>query len=269
VHCPQKSTLSRYIVVCEWERKPQKRIKASGVGGTRLEAYLKAVVELGEVALCDGASLLNRTGVAGGLVLANAVDRAKAELTERDAFLFHYRGQVPFVRRESAGSGACLFEMFSPLTGAYCFIALDQAFVDGAADCILMGLGCHFDRATAGEKALGELSGMVLDHSLRPDWCREVYAGTVKPARLTDLHHSYSRDPRNIERIRALCRPGAPEALSGRGALLDEWRIERLESPLRYFKYVRVSHPGLALLDFGKPEAAASPEEAPLYHPVW
>lgn len=267
VHCPRASTLSRYIVVCEWEREPRKRIKASGVARSRLDAYLKAVVELGEVAICDGTSMLNRTGLAGGLIFENAVHRAKAELLERDAFLFHYRRRLPFVKRESAGPGACLFEMSSPLADVHCFIALDQAFVEGGAECILMGFGCHLDRETAGEKAVGELAGMVLDHSLRPGWCRDVYTGAAKPARLTDLHHAYSRDSRNIERIRALCRPGSAD--SSRGPLSEEWRVERLQSPLKYFKYVRVSHPGLAVLEFGRPEDATSPGQAPLYHPVW
>lgn len=269
VHSPQEATRGRYVVVCEWERNPGKRLKSSGTAKSRLEAYMKAVVELGEAALCDGISVLNRTGVAGGLVVENAVQRAKAELMERDAFLFHYRNRVPFVKREPVGTRAFLFEMSSPQDGVHCLIALDGACVDGTAHCILMGLGCHGDREAAAEKALGELACMVLDHSMRPDWCRDVYSGALSPARLTDMHHAASRDPRNMERIRALCAAGFSEALRGRGKLAENWRVERLASPLRYFKYVRVSHADLAVLEFGKPESAAFPEEAPLFHPVW
>lgn len=269
VHSPQEATRDRYVVVCEWERNPGKRLKSSGVAGSRLEAYMKAVVELGEAALCDGTSVPNRTGVAGGLVVENAVLRAKAELMERDAFLFHYRNRVPFVTREPAGSRAELFEMSSPQDGIHCFIALDKACVEGTADCILMGLGCHADRGAAAEKAIGELACMVLDHSMRPGWCRDVFSGASRPTRLTDMHHASSRDPRNMKRIRELCAAGSSEALRGRGKLADEWCIELLASPLRYFKYVRVSHGGLAVLEFGKPEPSTSPEEAPLFHPVW
>lgn len=269
VHSPQESTLGRYVVVCEWERKPGERLKGSGVARRKFEAYLKAVVELGEVSLCDGASFLNRTGMAGGLVVENAVARAKSELMERDAFLFHYRGRVPFVRRESAGPDACLFEMSSPQNGNYCFIALEKSFVEGRAECILLGLGCHGNREMAAEKALNELATMVLDHSMRPGWCLKVYTGGAVAARLTDMHHAFSRDPRNTERIRALCASGSSETLRGRGELADVWRIERLESPLRYFKYVRVGHVDLAVLEFGKSEPARVPEDAPLYHPVW
>jgi hypothetical protein len=269
VHSPQEATRDRCVVVCEWERNPGKRLKSSGTAKNKLEAYMKAVVELGEAALCDGISVPNRTGVAGGLIVGNAVERAKAELMERDAFLFHYRNQVPFVKREPVGAGAWLFELSSPQDGVHCFIALDRACVEGIAECILMGLGCHGDRGAAVEKALGELACMVLDHSMRPGWCRAVYSGASSPARLTDMHHAASRDPRNMERFRALCATGPSEALRGRGNLAGNWRVECLTSPLRYFKYVRVSHADLAVLEFGKPEPSASPEEAPLFHPVW
>lgn len=269
VHSPQEATRGLHIVVCEWQRDPRKRLKASGVARSRLEAYVKAVAELGEVALCDGTSLPNRTGVAGGLISANAVLRAKAELLERDAFLFHYRNRVPFLKREPASSDSCLFEMSSAQDRYYCFIALDKAGAEGRAECILMGLGSHVDRRTAADKALGELACAALDHSMRPGMCRDIYEGKSPPARLTDLHHASSRDPRNIGMMRALCQGGTPEASRSRGALSGEWRVERLASPLRYFEYVRVSHDGLALLEFGQPEPASSPDDAPLYHPVW
>lgn len=268
VHAPQQSTRDRHIVVCEWRHASGKTLKGSGAAPTKLEAYLKAVVELGETALCVGASVPNRSGMAGGLIAANALHRAKAELVERDAFLFHYRGRVPFLSRELADSGAWLFEMSSPRAGDHCFIALDQACVEGTAECVLLGLGCHDDRRTAAEKALGELAGMTLDHAMRPGWCRAVYEGTSNASRLTDLHHAHSRDPRNKARIRALCATGSGTS-NRRTPLSSDWRIEWLESPLKYFKYVRASHPELAVLEFGLPEPTESPAEPPLYHPIW
>lgn len=268
VHDPQDATRGLHVAVCEWQRETGKRLKASGVAATRFEAYIKAVAELGEVVLCHASGLESRAGIAGGLFASNAVLRAKAELLERDAFLFHYRNRVPFLRRESAraASGAGVFEMSSAEKGRHCFIALDEAFMAGGAECVLMGFGCHADRELAAAKALGELACMSLDHAMRPGWCRDVYEGRSRAARLTDFHHAFSRDPRNRERIRALCRTDAAPAPSRRD-LVGEWRVETLKSPLRYFKYVRVFHDGLVPLEFGRPEPSF--EGTPLYHPVW
>ncbi len=63
-------------------------IQATGLGSTRLNAFAKAISELGEVILKVESSLLHRSGMAGGFCIRNAMQRAKFETLERDAFFF-------------------------------------------------------------------------------------------------------------------------------------------------------------------------------------
>lgn len=271
VHEPQERTKNRFIVVCEWEKRSGHWLRASGVAGSRVEAYVKAIAELGEVALCDRDSLPDRSGIAAGFIEKNAVVRAKSELIERDAFLFHYRTGTPFLRREPAldASEAVLFEMSSADLGYVSLLAVDRASLEGRRDCILLGLGCHPDRGVAASKAIGELACATLDHAMRPGWCKDIYEGNSPAKRLTDRHHAASRDPRNLERMGRLFAVRSGSVIGERVDCSKRWEIVSLESPLRYMRYFKATNDALAVLEFGRPESWTDSGSPPLFHPIW
>lgn len=235
-------------------------------------SYIRALVELGENIIFKTHGLEDRGGLSGGFLLSGAVKRAKFELIERDAFLFHYRTVTPFLSRASDPQvGALLFEMRSSVPGVHCFFATTPECAEGHHPCLLLGLGAHEEAAQARKKALGELATMKMDHELRPGWCAALEANPDRISRVPDFHHVQSRDGRNIQIIRKLC--DLQDA--GRGASVDPvhieggWNIQTLESPIRFVKYGRIENAKLRSLKFGEPELVTGASDRPLYHPIW
>lgn len=260
------------------------KVKGTGTAESESTAFIKALVELGESYLVRELKLPHRCGLAGAFFLDQATLRAKAELIERDSFLYHYRNHVPFSRLievvsiKEACKGLYLYQMVSADPFFNAVFATDENGVNGVGPCLLMGLGSHPKLAVAKAKAKQEYLVMALDHKQRPGWCEELFKSLGKVERLPDLHHCHSRDIRNLNRISSICKkaprgkdPDGPNKSSER--ILSRqirWEEKRLPSPLRFVKYIQVVSPDLATLDFGHPE----PRETwgsiePLYHPVW
>ncbi len=70
-------------------------------------AFTKALCEFGEVIVARQLSLANRNGLAGGVFKRTAISRAKSELLERDAFLYHYAIRIPFTQRKKMDPPVC------------------------------------------------------------------------------------------------------------------------------------------------------------------
>lgn len=276
VHPPSELTLGHFIVVSTFRSSEGPVLKGTGVARSQTEAYLKSVIELGEVLCSNKNGIANRNGMAGGLMLRSAMERAKAELIERDAFLFHYRQGVPLkgpeiwpetIRGASSRGRVLVFEMSSAVHGTHCVMATDEASVSGDEGCLWFGLAAHPDREAASWKAMGEYACMNLDHAMRPGWCAGVFAGTQPASRLPDLHHAASRDPRNRRRFHDLC-GGAEAEPHRRNDRSIKWSQSEILSPLRYFRYALASSPALHALEFGRSEPVPA-GEPPLFHPVW
>lgn len=276
VHPPSELTLGFFIVVSTFRSDEGAVLKGTGVARSQTEAYLKSAIELGEVLCSRQNGISTRNGMAGGLLLHSAIERARAELLERDAFLFHYRKGVPFRSSEiwregipgASGRGRIMvFELSSAVGGLRCVLATDEASIGGDEGCLWFGLAAHPDREAAARKAVGEYACMNLDHALRPGWCADVFAGTRPASRLPDLHHAASRDPRNRRRFHDLCGVGESESRFRQGVSI-EWSQAEVPSPLRYFRYARASSPLLDILEFGVSESVPA-GEPPLLHPVW
>jgi hypothetical protein len=271
---PCESNGGQWVVVVEAIWRDWALMKGTGTGRSESVSFLKGLVELGEVWLVRKHSLQDRSGIAGGIFRRQASFRAKAELIERDSFLFHYRNRHPFarkikeVRQTVDAPGIVVFEMDSSDPKFTSVFATNTMCAMQGADCLLMGLGAHSDPNVAIQKAIQEYSIMAMDHVRRPGWCARLSQDSSLSNRLPDFHHAQSRDSRNLERIKSIC------AIDGRQTrrVLPKifWNERQLPSPIRFVHYVAVSSPDLMSLDFGAPEPREIWEsERPLYHPVW
>jgi hypothetical protein len=251
-------------------------LRASGSSPSIEEAFFKALIELGEVIATKKSGLQNRNGIAGGFLASKALARAQAELIERDAFLFHYRSQTPFCAEipldedllEDYGSEVRVYEMASADSKNRCAIATDVRCANQTSECLWIGLGASEDIHEAARRALREYRFMLLDHRLRPGWCERVKRDPSSTNRLTDVHHSHSRDPRSLKRFAELCsniRATDREQISQ-----GRWKSKKLESVIRFVSYRCVLHPDLIPMEFGVPEPwSLRDSEGPLLHPFW
>lgn len=236
-----------------------------------MEAFAKALSEAGENVLVYTDGLESRCGMAAGLFASQAEVRARGELLERDAFLFHYRSGRPFRRREDS-SDLLVFEMDSASDEFHAILVTDLRSAEGSAPCLLFGTSAHPDMEIALEKAAQEYSAIRLNHRLHPNRCSSWEVSPDQVPTVMDLHHVASRDIRNIERFKSLCGYGSadvPISDNGREPLNKAgWKISVLSSPIRTLSFVRAEHPDLIRMTFGLPEASG-PGEPPLYHPFW
>jgi YcaO cyclodehydratase, ATP-ad Mg2+-binding len=240
-------------------------MSGTGSSSSEADAFIRALVELGEVWITNKLSLRDRNGLAGGLFKMQARMRAKAELIERDAFLFHYRKDIPFLQildtKNIGGKNVLAFKMASADTKLTAVFAVDEAAVKGEAECLLMGMAAHRSTSLAIAKAFNEFSVMALDHAIRPGWCarliEDLPKNPEKAARLPDFHHAHSRDMRNLNRIKHLCNTDGNFDLvkSTRSTKPILWSISDIESPVRFVKYQLVKTKDLIHLQFGVPES--------------
>jgi hypothetical protein len=279
LHSPSSENQGLWMAVLDIEDDCSFRYKGTGISRRKEEAFIKALVEVGENIIVRRDSLKDRGGIAGGFLGFLATERAKNELCERDAFLFHYRNVTPFLSREEFlfkinGPKIIIFEMRSRVAGYRAFLATSEECSLGTGDCILLGFGSDSDPEVAKQKATNEFSTMFFDHARRPGWCAELEKGKREILRLPDLHHVASRDSRNILRFKKMCSitessscNSFPEQIAKNSS---KWGIEYLKSPFCFVKYVRVSNPMLAPLTFGGYETSGLDEgNSPLRHPVW
>jgi hypothetical protein len=276
VHEPTAATHGYWIVVADGNYATWSPMKGSGMALNMLDAFIKAIVELGEVYIVRQLGLQDRNGLSGGLLTSTAEFRAKAELIERDAFLYHYRNQLSFhpaplvIPTIDVQRKILVYEMQNTEDGFYSYLATDSNCAIGQSPCLLIGLGAHSDRDIAISKAVGEYSTMHLDHILRPNWCGILEKDRTKAKRLPDFHHSYSRDPRNILRFVNLCSVNDSKFKLRSKLAADTWCKKKIVSPLRFFCFVQAENKSLLQLTFGKPEIDEYLEQdGPLYHPVW
>lgn len=233
-----------------------------------ISCYIKAICELGESQIYRERGWHTRSGLAGGLVKSSMIDRAKGELLERDAFLFHYRTGKPFMRElleedvDLKSDRVITYEMASASPRYFTTLSIMESSLSGVADCLIFSLGSGLTLMQARRKSVEECSAFFLRHRLDPNWCSSLSGQTSD---LADRHHYQSKDLRNMLKMKSLCSNVEPI----RRALIEEeaWQVENIPSPLRLFKYVYVRHPELIKIEFGKPESNVDGE--PLYHPFW
>lgn len=276
IHEPSDQTHNQWIVVAEGFNNDWPFMKGSGMSMSLWDSFIKALVELGEIYLVREFGLKDRSGLSGGLMSSTAMFRAKAELMERDAFLYHYRNRIPFnpnpkvINTIDENRKVLIYELNNCSRDFYSCLATDNLCAEGKNPCLLIGLGAHSNRETAMKKAFGEYSTMFLDHLIRPNWCKELELNRSKAQRIPDFHHSYSRDSRNIKRFSELCSNKNLQNNSRPELDKNLWKINFFKSPLRFFKFVQVDHNNLVKLEFGIPEDSDSENElGPLYHPIW
>ncbi len=223
----------------------------SGSSKSILDAYIKGLSELGESIIGRGLSLHCRSGLAGGLFYKTAIQRAKEELFERDAFFFHYRSLTPFVEVREDGP-LYLVQLTSAIPNLHIVMAFNKDYFTGGY--LNFGMGCSYAKEEAIQKAIAEYNVLDLNHKIFPNWFKNSKS-TI------DLHHQASIDPRNVEKIKKLMMPKKDQAQ--REIEIDQWKIIKIKSPIRFFKYIQVKHPKLIQIEFGKEEADG------VLHPFW
>lgn len=269
---PSAETNELFIVVVSVTLQNGFKIKGSANAPTLTSAFTKALIEMGEVYILKSQGFKDRSGIAGGLFSKSITTRAQAELLERDAFLFHYRNKISFEKSDQFAHPfwtkeyIVVFRLMSASNRFHSFLATDSKCADGNHQCLLLGLGAHTDIESAKNKAIGEYATMLMDHRQRPDWCKRLALDPGLSTRQPDHHHAHSRDPRNISLFKDLCSGSLPGT---RRTQQLNWTNQSLESPLRFFRYLKADCPELLKLEFGKPEPQQGQEEQPLFHPIW
>ncbi len=256
--------LKDYRVVVEASRLGES-IQGGGIARTLLAAYLKALGEFGEGLICLREDHNNRSGLAAGLLFSPAVDRAKAELIERDAFLFHYRQVLPFLERRALSNSNVAYRMATALPDWHGFLVTDGACASGKNPCLLFGTAADRSEKLALQRAHHEYQTIARVHALRPTRCAEL-ADSPSVDAAPDRHHLASRDPRNRERFQTLC-ASLGSTHSHRPPLHGSWEIESVPSPIRSLVYARAKHSQLTPLVFDQPEDPTG--DRPLFHPFW
>lgn len=275
VHPPSENTLGRFLVAIDL-RSEDNRWGGSGASFYLHEAYSKALCEFGENQILKKSDYDSRCGMAGGLFRSQAVERAKNELLERDAFLFHYGSQIPF-EFVGAEEGFFYFKMIVADPAVSGFFVTDSACVFEKAECLLFGTGAHRDSAIALEKAKQEYASLFLNHKRQPERCKWLAENANQVNSVMDQHHLASRDPRNIKKMGSLCRnychnvhnQKETSKKSIRNFQPQRWRIEDLNSPICMMKFVRADHPDLIKMMFGIPEKLDATHTPILLHPFW
>ncbi len=275
IHPPHLNDHKLYIVVVGWAREDGEYVKASGNASSEVEAFIKAIVELGEILIVRHEKMIDRNGLAGGIFKKTIIDRAKSELLERDAFLYHYRNKVPFISMKVVntnrhGVDVIVFKMASSDKNYSCYLASDKKCAEGNHSCLLIGLGAHRNEKIAIEKAIGEYFIMHRDHEMRPGWCEKIEKNREQVSRIADFHHSYSRDERNIAIFKNICTisEGKDEFQRENNFDQNKWMIKKMLSSIWSISYYLVDHPELVQLRSGNPESGYDSDN-PLYHPIW
>ncbi|HXH74012.1 MAG TPA: hypothetical protein VNJ08_03555 [Bacteriovoracaceae bacterium] len=263
VHYPSDKNLFQYCIVITATRK-NSEIKSSASGNNLYTTFLKALCEFGENMICDSLNLNCRSGIAGGLFSQNSIKRAKAELIERDAFLYHYKNILSFkLNSSNSESDSKLFELNSiDPDFKVCFVMKQNYLIDPTS-CLIFGMGSETSFKDSSEKAFSEFSTMVLNHNLYLECGFDVPSSKQSKA---DFHHGHSKSQENKLIFQEICK--GTDQFKERKYDPKMWKVEVLKSPIRFFRYVKVHHPQLEKLEFGKPEKFNQFSKL-VYHPFW
>lgn len=238
--------------------------KGSSFSDDIFTAYFKAVCELGENLISNDVGLTNRNGLAGGLIWKNTLLRARAELLERDSFIFHYRNRLAG-KILTDNKEYILLKLSSSDPRFHVVMTVGKDYLNFAHTCLCVGLAASMDLEEATRKSLNEYNGMRLNHRLIT--CREKPLGEPDNwLKLTDFHHNESRNPLNKKIFRELC--SGKEMMYSRVFSADLWRVQKIKSPVRLLKYALVNHPQLESLSFGIPYEVIGFENR-VFHPFW
>ncbi|MBL6988878.1 MAG: hypothetical protein ISR65_03835 [Bacteriovoracaceae bacterium] len=244
---------------------------ATGTNENLLTAYLKSILEFGEEILRGELGLNDRCGMAGGLIRKNIIERAKAELLERDSFLYHYRSKHPLKKLRTITYRGKVFDVFQMHCCQKGYYAI---FIKEPQKYYLEREICHFTTASGRnleatiKKALEEYFSLeiFLDKN-RSDIVLLLDGGLTGDNPIFP-HVKSMFDERNLNRINHICNESLPKEHSGPQTEreIPSWEVEKLGSPLKLFDFYKLKSSNLHQLDFGTPEEKISP---PLYHPFW
>lgn len=236
-----------------------------GTGGSNQLsfAFLKSFGEVCETIAMYENRFSSRCGMAAGFLSESSILRAKSELIERDAFVYHYRNEIPFTSKASLDNGLQSFNMATADQNFPTFLVTDEATVAGKAKCLQFGCGTSFKNTQDAEyKAIQEFLNIFLNHKNFPDQCENWWTHPEEIPTKMDFHHIQSRDKRNLDRFNTLF-----DTKAHLRSEIDQtkWVVNEVQSPAKFFKVYKASHPDLLKLEFGIPE----PNTLDLFHPFW
>jgi ribosomal protein S12 methylthiotransferase accessory factor YcaO len=252
-------------------RHGAQRVVSEAYGSTQIQAFTAALSEwIERWALNRSKSRLrlpSSNGIASGLLFSNAVERAKCESLERDAFLWHFRNQVPLVdavtHSKFQDETIVLGQLQSADPNRPAFLATTNSVATGTFPCVIFGMGCALDPQIARQRAIEELLPQLSAHIEESNHCARPRYSEAKSGPF--FHHFESRNSEVRVRFANLFRTGRPPIRKPLNSGL--WRIQRLSPELRFFKVAHATHPDLIPLEFGKPEPDS--KERPFYHPIF
>lgn len=262
---PSRKTLFRWICSIYVADLTIKKRTYRGTGGSNqlAFAFLKAFGEVCETIAMYENKLSSRCGMAAGIIAENSILRAKSELIERDAFIYHYRNRIPFVSRKRIDDDLHSFELASADKDFPTYFVTNTSTTNGASKCLQFGCGTSFQNSNdAIQKAVQEFVNIHINHHNFPNQCLEWWNHPELIPTKMDFHHVQSRDQRNLDIFKLLFNT---QSTSRPQIDRTKWIIEELPSPAKFFKVFKVAHPDLQILKFGQPE----PNTADLYHPFW
>lgn len=268
-HRPDADSLWHWVVTASFSYNGA-RIRGGSVDCNISAAIVKSLSECGEAIVTFDEGFDARCGYAGGVFKDTASVRAKRELLERDAFLFHYRKNIPFTRieRRLGPNHPCFyFRMETRDENLIAVFATDRRAIEGVDGCLWFGASCDADLHQSIKKAYSEYAGIHFNHRRGSDRCRRDFESLEALLPAFERHHASSHDPRNRERIKSIC-SGNSERVLRQLIKSSDWLIKEKHSPIRGFQYVRASHPELEELEFGVPEPWVEGDR-PLYHPYY
>lgn len=265
-----------YQFACSQPISASDTARGCGVGSTPHGAFLKALLELGESAIRIRHRLKSRSGMAGGLFQFQTIQRAKAELIERDAFLYHYRvgapiESLPVATQKDLDRGVRAFRLKSATQDFTTILIVNVAALYADEPHLEFATGCARTSKSSLQKALEEF---YLVRSAIRRHCRNKRAQSI-----FDHHLLASFDHRNIDRFRELIESREPrlkrignDAFVERESLTSgqiKWKVEKIQSPIRFFRFYRVQSPELIEMSFGHPESQEFQTDRDLFHPFW
>lgn len=270
IHSPSEDTLNNYITVANLTFNGN-RISASGSARSRLSSNIKAIAEIGEIIICKTRGYSTRAGIAGGFIKNEAINRAKSELLEHDAFLYHYRNKVPFTLKRKIKNHLTeilIYQLLTKSSKHTTILATDPKSISDKSSCIMFSTATHENEDFAIEKAISQYCQIYLNHSKWPTQCQDMSTGKTKPRNITDIHHISSRDHRNKEIFKVLCPLDGSTNYSPYIKDKLNWIASKEESPMLFFKYYKLMESNLIPMNHGTPEKEYD-NLKPLYHPFW
>jgi len=254
----------------------------SGTGrNARIDvAWIKALMELSEALIAKRSGFQSRVGLAGGLTVATATQRAKAECIERDAFLYHYqsRAAAQYMGDLAPEVGVHLevYRLASAFQEFEICLVWDRRFSLEGSRGLSFGTAAGLTFSQAKNEAIREWSSTKANlRHFDPD---SKKVGTVETRNLSSLkqkriHLDACFDPRNIDRFNRCFRReyiDLPKRSEFRN-INGDWLIRSFESPIYFGKFIHASPSALQSLFFGRPEGLYEDEDpsAPLFHPFW